>query len=156
MSAFSEGHQYARVDMAPNSLVSSTLTGTVPLSTVVGYEGASPTRSDEGTSPARSDEEPDKPFECPASDCNKRFARSQSVGRHHRKRHNPNKCLFCHFKWGGPYDYRYHLKGRHNLKTDVIDTILGKTAESHCRATIIGRDPPKQFPAPLLPLYMTD
>ncbi|KAI0268590.1 hypothetical protein BGY98DRAFT_1018070, partial [Russula aff. rugulosa BPL654] len=96
-----------------------------------------------------------EPFKC--SLCDKRFARKQSVGRHYRKRHDANKCLFsshgCKFTWGGPYDYRPHLKGQHKLKNEVINRILGKTTESRCRATIAGRKP---FPPPLFPLYTTD
>lgn len=135
MSTFSDpSDQYAPVDKEPNFLVSSSLTETLSLSTqAVGvYEGAS----------ALSDEEPDKPFKC--SGCSKRFAQKQSVGRHYRKRHDPKHCLFssCNFKWGGPYDYRHHLKGQHKLENEVIDTILGKSAESRCRATIIRRDLP--------------
>ena len=113
--------------------------------------------SSQASSPSSpgSDEDPDKPFKC--SGCDKRFALKQSVGRHYRKRHDPNKCLFssdgCNFTWGGPYDYRSHLKGQHKLKNKVINRILGKTAESHCRATIAGRKP---FPPPLFPLYTTD
>jgi uncharacterized Zn-finger protein len=138
MGAFSDkSRQY---EQAPNFLISPIL-GTHSLS----YEASSP----------GSDEEPDKPFKC--SGCGKGFARKQSVGRHYRKRHDPNKCLFssdgCNFTWGGPYDYRHHLKGQHNLKNEVINKILGKTAESHCRATIAGRKP---FPPPLFPLYITD
>ena len=142
MSAFpNQRHQY---EQALNFSLSPTL-GTHSFPTAVGYEASSP----------GSDEDPNKPFKC--SGCDKRFALKQSVGRHYRKRHDPNKCLFsshgCNFRWGGPYDYRPHLKGQHKLKNEVINKILGKTAESHCRATIAGRKP---FPPPLFPLYTTD
>jgi hypothetical protein len=140
MSAFSDkSHQY---EQALNFSVSPTHS-----SAAVGYEASSP----------GSDEDPEKPFRCPASGCDKRFALKQSVGRHYRKRHDPNECQFssdgCNFTWGGPYDYRYHLKGQHKLKNEVINKIIGKTAESHCRAIIAGRKP---FPPPLFPLYITD
>ena len=142
MTAFSDqSHQY---EQAPNFSISPIL-GTRSLSTALGYEASSP----------GSDEEAYKPFKC--SLCDKRFARKQSVGRHYRKRHDANKCLFsshgCKFTWGGPYDYRPHLKGQHKLKNEVINRILGKTTESRCRATIAGRKP---FPPPLFPLYTTD
>ncbi len=149
MSAFSDQSHYTPVDMAPNSLISSTpigtpslstLTGT-PLSTPIGSPSLSTVAGYEGASSAHSDEEPDEPFKCPK--CGKRFAVKQSVGRHYRKRHDPNPCLFssdgCGFKWGGPSDYGHHLRARHNLKDDVINTMLGKKKESRCRATIIGR-----------------
>lgn len=147
MSAISdENHQYAPTDQALDVSVwpPLALAGTLFFSTVSGCESVSSTRSEEKKS---------KPFIC--FDCGKRFALKQSVGRHYRKRHDPNKCLFssCDFKWGGPYDYRYHLKGEHKMKNKVIDKILGKTAHSQGRGTIIGRNP---FPPPLLPFYITD
>jgi len=144
MSALSDQtHQHAPVEMVPNFLELQTFT--LPLSTVV---GASSIDSGEG---------PDKQFEC--SECDKRFASKSSVGRHYRKRHAHKPCLFsnsltgCDFRWGGPYDYRHHLKRQHDLGNETIKIILGKTVESRGRATILGRDLP--LPPPLS-LYMTD
>lgn len=148
MRAFPDRNdQNAAVNMAPNSLVSST--PTTPSSTVVGHEGKPS---------ARSGEKPDELFECPDSECSKRFEKKSSVGRHYRKNHDSKPCLFsgCVFKYGGPYDYRYHLKLQHKLKNEVTETILGKTADSRCKATIIGRDLPKELLPLLLSLYTTD
>lgn len=129
MSTSTFSDQSYHVDGAP-SLASPALTETLSFSTTVGNEGTLSTRSNA---------EPKKPFKC--SVCGKCYALKQSVGRHYRKRHDANPCLFssCDFKWGGPYDYRHHLKGQHQMENEVINVLLGKTAESHCRATIIGR-----------------
>jgi hypothetical protein len=135
-------HPYVPVGEVPNPLKSPALGTQLSFSTAAGYETSSP----------RSDEKPDKPFKCLL--CIKRFALKQSVGRHYRKKHDANKCLFsndgCKFTWGGPYDLKHHLKGQHKLKNEVVNTILGKAEGSHCRATISGRKP---FPPPL---YITD
>lgn len=149
MSAFSDrSYQDTAINMTPNSLVSSTPTS--PSSSSVVWH--------EGESSARSGERLDKPFKCPDSGCSKRFEKKSSVGRHHRKNHDSKPCLFsrCEFKYGGPYDYGHHLKVQHKLKNKVIETILGKTAKSRCKATIIGRDLPKELLPHLLSLYMTD
>lgn len=141
MSAFSDqSYPYAPVDNAPNFQVSPTFGTQQPLSTANEYESSS----------FLSDEEPENPFPFKCSRCPKRFALRQSVGRHYRKRHDPNTCLFsndgCTFTWGGPYDYGRHLKGQHKLKDEVISAIMGKPAESRCRAKIVGRKP---LPPPL-------
>ena len=48
------------------------------------------------------------------------------------------------------YYYRYHPKGQHKLKNEATDTVLGRTAGSHCKAIIIGRELPKQFLLPIV------
>jgi hypothetical protein len=81
----------------------------------------------------------DKRFKCSA--CPKRFKFKNSVGKHFRKQHDSNKCSYCDFRWGGPYDYGNHLKNKHNKKDEEITKILGKRADSRCRAKISGRKP---------------
>ena len=132
-SAFSDSsYQDAPVDMTP--LVSSPPT---LFPSIAGHEEASSAHSGEDT---------DKPFKCRYPGCRKWFKKKSSAGRHYRKNHSANPCLFffsstrCDFEYGGPYDYRRHLEVKHNMKNKLIDGILGKTAKSRGKATIIGRD----------------
>lgn len=77
--------------------------------------------------------------------CGKKYSQPQGVSRHrHAVHENPHSCLRCDFEWCRPYQYRIHLKKWH---PDVDpDNVLGKSAGSRCRSTIIGRDLPQDFP----------
>lgn len=85
----------------------------------------------------------ERPYLCDI--CGKRYSQSQGVSRHRQAEHNPHSCLYCDFKWSRPYQYRIHLK---RLHPDVDpDDVLGKSAESRRRSTIIGRDLPLPPPS---------
>ena len=136
MSAFpDQSHPFPPVDESPNVQVSPTLGTQKSFSTSVEHEASSPL----------SEEELEKPYKCSYPGCGKRFQVPQSVGRHYRKNHDPNTCMYsndgCDFRWGGPYDYRRHLNVTHELENEVINAILGKRADSYDRATIVGRKP---------------
>ena len=84
--------------------------------------------------------------------CGKKYSQPQGVSRHRHAAHdNPHSCLRCEFKWSRPYQYRIHLEKWH---PDVDpDNVLGKSAGSHSRSTIIGRDLPQHFPLPTVDSY---
>jgi hypothetical protein len=79
--------------------------------------------------------------------CGKKYSQPQGVSRHRHAVHdNPHLCLRCDFKWTRPYQYRIHLEKWH---PDVDpDNVLGKSAHSHSRSTIIGRDLTQHSPPP--------
>ena len=85
----------------------------------------------------------ERPFSCDI--CGKRYTQRQGVSRHSQAVHrNSHSCFGCDFKWSRPYQYRIHLERWH---PDVDpDRVLGKSAGSRRRSTIIGRDLPQHFP----------
>jgi hypothetical protein len=64
-------------------------------------------------------------FKC--SYCLKDYAQLQSLKRHQQEKHGlalPCIQAGCNYRWTRKYEFKNHLKKKHNLKNDEMDEIL--------------------------------
>jgi hypothetical protein len=150
------------LDLLPNPYVSQVIAEVCPLrrtavvltnmdiQTLLGHEGVSPASIEDPSDQSKRNtgdmtldftvsSAPRGISKYSCNICGKKYSQRQGVSRHYQSVHNsPHSCLFCDFKWTRPYLYTNHLKMCH---PDVnADEVLGKSAGSRCKSTIIGRD----------------
>ncbi len=83
--------------------------------------------------------------------CGDSFAQPQGATRHHREKHEPETCRYCHtFKWGRLYLYRRHVKIEHpevDLEAATIDATMNPRIGTISTGTIQSQAPHRRFGA---------